>query len=150
LAGNAEAKSCWRAAEIGYTSVVNDKPNTVHIVVDLSFGHRLAELPADEPVWIVGSPANTPEVLRLWSERPRPQFSGITKFDLHAESSEGILLNELNMINLHHGEHSADPPWSVAVVYGVGPTPAIAKAFAEIGFTKLTSERDGFIAQRES
>ncbi|HZK82662.1 MAG TPA: hypothetical protein VFC46_16375 [Humisphaera sp.] len=134
-----------------YNFTVSDKPYSVHIVVDPSFGDRLMELPNGEPVWVVDSPANAPVVHRIWTERPQPNhLIGLTKFDpAGAETPELVLLNELDMIDLHHGEHSATPPYSVAKVYGTNWTPAVAEAFAAIGFRKLRSVPDGFVAEKE-
>src|SRR5258708_7761379 len=95
---------------------------TVHIVVDSSFGDRLAELPIGEAVWIVDSFRNRPVILRLRKQRPaESHLTGITAFNPGGATAEEILLAQLNMIDLHHGEYSADPPWSMAIVYGATP-----------------------------
>ena len=151
-------QNSWRELSFGisagqsgwYTLDVSDKPYRVHIVLDRLFGDRLMELPIGEPVWVVNSPANAPIVRRIWNERPKQNhLVGVTIFNSAAESPEAILVSELDTIDLHHGEHSANPPYSAAFVYGVNWTPAVAKAFAEVGFKKLNETSDGFIAERE-
>jgi hypothetical protein len=77
-------------------------------------------------------------------------LTGVTQFNSGGvETPEAILLRELHVIDEHHGEYSASPPYSLAIVYGTEWTPALAEAFAGIGFRKLKTTPDGFIAMRE-
>ncbi len=124
--------------------------HTVHIVVDSSFGERLAELPAGQPIWVVDSFRNRPVILRLRKTRSADShLTGITAFDPGGATAEEILLAQLDMIDLHHGELSADAPWGVAVVYGAKLTADLSAAFMSIGFQELTPTVDGFIARRK-
>ncbi len=63
------------------TRVTSTAPYRVRVVVDPTFGDRLASLPAHEPVWVIDSPATTPVAHRLWRERPAENhLTGITTF----------------------------------------------------------------------
>jgi hypothetical protein len=123
-------------------------PYRVRVVVDASFGERLATLPAHDPVWIIDSPSNTPVAHRLWKERPAANhLTGITTFKPRSASSpEDELLAQLNTIDLHHGQYSANPPYSIIEVIGCPPSERVRAAFAEFGFGVDSISSDGFIA----
>ena len=134
-----------------YTFIVSERPYTVHIVVDPTFGDKLLDLPDREPVWVVDSPANTPVIRRIWSKpSPRSHLEGVTSFVARTGTPEDVLLSELDMIDLHHGEYSADPSWGRAVVYGARLTSEVVAAFADFGFSRVTPTADGFVADREN
>ncbi len=123
-------------------------PYCVHVVVDPVFGQRLVDLPAGEPVWIVASPINEPVVRQLWRQRPtESHLDGITMFQPHG-SPEGAFLGELGSIDLHHGEYSARPPYSVLEVVGCPPSEEVRSALAELGFIITTTSPEGFSAKR--
>jgi hypothetical protein len=123
---------------------------SVHIVVDSSFGDRLAELPIEESIWVVDSFRNRPAILRVRKERAAgSHFTSITAFDPAGATAEEILLAQLDTIDLHHGELSADAPWNTAIVYGVKLTPTLREAFRLIGFEEFIPTTDGFVARRK-
>ena len=129
---------------------MSGKPHTVHIVVDSSFGDRLAELPGAESVWVVDSFRNRPAILRAWKQRQaNTALAGITKFDPAGATAEEILLAQLDTIDLHHGELSADAPWNVAIVYGAKLTPTLTEAFNSMGFEAFAPTSDAFVARRK-
>jgi hypothetical protein len=121
-------------------------------VVEPSFGERLAALPADEPVWIVESPRNTPVAKRLWRERPASiHVTGITTFRPGvSDTPEARLLSILGSIDLHHGGYSADPPYSVLEVIGCQPSANIAAALEELEFRVVQQSSDCFTAVRNT
>ncbi|MBI5685419.1 MAG: hypothetical protein HZC54_10080 [Verrucomicrobia bacterium] len=123
-------------------------PYRVRVVVDPAFGERLATLPANEPVWVIDSPSNTPVAHRLWKERPAANhLSGITTFQPSSESNpEDDLLAELDTIDLHHGYYSADPPYSILEVIGCAPSERVRATLTEFGFSIDSISSDGFIA----
>ena len=116
--------------------------------MDPTFGERLASLPAHEPVWIIDSPANTPVAHRLWRERPAENhLTGITTFKSGGNCSpEEELLAQLGTIDLHHGEYSANPRYTVIEVTGCTPSDRIRGSLAERGFTVDSLSSNGFIA----
>jgi hypothetical protein len=123
----------------------------VRIVVDAEFGERLAELPEDAPIWIVNSAKNTPVAHRLWSERPKPSRLGITTFGQGTPlSGEDELLGILDIIDLHHGEQSASPPYSKIKIYGCSNSAQVTEAIKGINFNitedsqlEITAIRNG-------
>ena len=124
-------------------------PYRVRVVVEPSFGERLATLPASEPVWIVESVNNTPVAKRLWSERPTSNhLAGITTFKPSVpDTAEEHLLSVLDTIDLHHGpDFCADPPYSELEVIGCEPSPRISAAINELGFSIVSCSADGFTA----
>jgi hypothetical protein len=129
---------------------VND-PYKVAIVVDRSFGERLADLPINQPVWVVDSAVNAPEAERLIMLRSPPNhLTGITIFRPGTDSlPEGDLLIEFSTIDLHHGPYSAKPPYTVIEVFGTLPTAEIKSMLAEYGFSDFQPTADGFVAKRE-
>ena len=125
-------------------------PYKVCVVVDRNFGDRLAEFPRGVPVWIVDTPSNKPVAQRLWKERPdESHLTGITTFnDMESSSPEELLIAELASIDLHHGEHSADPPYTELEVLGTRLTDAARQALAAYGFAEFHENSTGFTAIR--
>jgi hypothetical protein len=123
---------------------------SVGIVVDHEFGDRVAPLSRRLHVWVCDSPANHAAAMSVWQEQPsNAATSGVTTFDFRAgDSPEEIFLKIIGTVDLHHGEWSHEPPWSVLEVYGVAPTTGIRSALEEYGVTQLTQSPDGFIARR--
>jgi hypothetical protein len=125
-------------------------PYKVYVVVDRHFGERLAGLERGVPVWIVDTPANKPVAQRLWKERPdENHLTGITTFDDQKSSSpESMLIAEIDMIDLHHGSHSADPPYTAIEVIGTPLTPKVQNELSEYGFKEFHANSGGFTARR--
>ena len=123
-------------------------PYRVRVIVDPTFGERLSALSADEPVWIIDSPSNTPVVHRLWRERPAvSHLTGITTFTASSGARpEDELVAHLDTIDLHHGHYSADPPYSVIEVIGCPASERVCSALTELGFTIDSATSEGFIA----
>jgi hypothetical protein len=128
--------------------VNESNPCRVRVVVEPSFGERLATLPAGEPVWIVESANNPPVARRLWTERPTSShLAGITTFRPGVpDTPEEHLLSVLDTIDLHHGHYSADPPYSVLEVIGCEPSPRVSAVLDELGFSVVARSADGFTA----
>jgi hypothetical protein len=125
-------------------------PHRVRVVVDPTFGERLADLPAREPIWVIDTASNTPVVHRLWKERPDGNhLTGITTFRPGSELvPEDELIAQLDTIDLHHGHYSATPPYSMLEVIGCSPSDRIHAALAEFGFRIDSTTAEGFIAIR--
>ena len=124
--------------------------HTVRVVLDSEFGEELERLAGRDPVWIIDSPANTPVAHRLWKQPNRDRgFGGITTFKGCNGPPGDILLNELATIDLHHGEYSASPPYSVLEVVGCGASEDIRAALEEIGFKVESTSQSGFTAVRK-
>ena len=124
-------------------------PYRVHLVVDPEFGERLSTLPADEPVWVVASPLNESAARQLWQQRPtKSHLDGVSVFDSYDGDREEAVLGTLDTIDLHHGEHSATPPYSLLEVIGCPASESIRAALAELGFSVVAATTEGFSAQR--
>jgi len=125
-------------------------PYKVYIVVDREFGEELAELARGVPVWIVDTPTTKPVAQRFWNERPdENHLTGITTFnDLNSLSPEEMLLGHLDTIELHHGSHSADPPYTVIEVFGTQLTANAKSVLSEYGFNAFHITSTGFTASR--
>ena len=125
-------------------------PYKVYLIVDRQFGEKLALLPSGNPVWIVDTPINKTVVQRLWDEnQTKEHLVGITTFiDATAASPEDLFLNELNVVDLHRGQYSADPPYTALEGIGTPLTEKIKFALSDLGFNEFTFLPAGFSASR--
>lgn len=125
-------------------------PYKVYVVVDRQFGERLAEVEPGAPVWIVATPAKKPVAKRIWEKRPTENhLTGVTTFnDQPSASPEEILLSELDTIDLHHGPHSADPPYTIIEVFGTPLTAKLQSELSAYGFNEFHPTASGFTAER--
>ena len=124
-------------------------PHSVALVVDPLFGERLAELSSRVHVWIVDTPTNRAVAERIWREAGGVASleRGITTFKADAQSSRAdIAAAQLPSIDLHHGEYSHSPPWSVIEIYGTNPTPGLVIRLREFGLTEITHGSGFFMA----
>ena len=130
---------------------MKEKPYRVYVVVDPHFGERLRDLPADEPIWVIDSEENHSVIHALWNERNQSShLDGITLFKYDPKGNpEDWFITELATIDLHHGEFSHDPPYTVLKVIGATLANKIEEALEEYGFTKCKQTTEGFIAERE-
>jgi hypothetical protein len=122
----------------------------VYVVVDPAFREQLRDLPPNVPVWVVDTPENASIVRGLWKERHSPNhLTGITTFCVEPEDSpEDNLIDELDTIDLHHGLHSSNPPYSKIEVIGVTLSERIKSALAQYGFQEFRATPHGFEASR--
>lgn len=125
-------------------------PYTAIVVVDREFGERLKTLQSEVPVWIIDTPVNTPVARLLWNERPeRTDLDGITTFQApKSASSEEVLLSILDTVHLHHGQYSADPPYTVVEILGASPTEKVRSELGKHGFDAFEPTPAGFRATR--
>jgi hypothetical protein len=125
-------------------------PSQVSVVVDPEFGFRLAQQVRRGPVWIVDTPTNRSAFEKHWAEHQgESHLEGVTSFSgMPNASSEDLLINELDVIDLHHGPLSSDPPYSVLEVLGTSLTPRIEDALREYEFVTFEPILDGFRASR--
>jgi len=125
-------------------------PYKVYVIVDRQFGEKLALLPTGEPVWIVDTPINTMVVQRLWGQnQTKKHLVGITTFnDSTTASPEDLFLNQLDVVDLHHGQYSADPPYTILEGIGTTLTGKIKSALSDLGFIEFTFLPSGFSASR--
>jgi hypothetical protein len=122
----------------------------VHVVVDPEYGERLRDLPVGEPVWVIDSEDNHPVIRALWREhKGLDESTGITSFKYNPDSTrEDWLIAEVSTIDLHHGECSHDPPYSVLNVIGVTWSRVIQEELDRFGFGGHEATGDGFVVRR--
>ncbi len=102
------------------------------------------------PVWIVDTPENRAAARQIWVANPNgSQLAGVTTFRCcEGSSSEDILINELDTIDLHHGIYSANPPYTIVEVIGTKISNSLKGKLAEFGFGKFEPTPEGFRAMR--
>ena len=121
------------------------------MIVDPSFGGRIREIPAGEPIWIVDTACNRLAYEAVRKERTQENhLVGLTSFKVDpAAHPEDWLISELETIDLHHGELSHDTPWSLINVLGVKWTERIGEELARYGFSNHQETLEGFLATKE-
>ena len=126
------------------------KPYRVHVVVDPSFGDRLRNMPIGEPVWIVATEINVLAYNAVGKERqPKSYLEGLSSFKADKDGTpEDWLVSEIQTIDLHHGEMSRDPPWSMINVIGVKWSRRIQVELERFGFNRHEDTTEGFTAWR--
>ena len=126
------------------------KPYRVIVVLDRDYGRRLIELAQTGPVWIVDTAANRTAAQQVWAADPnRSHLEGVTTFKFEeSSSSEDILINELDTIDLHHGTYSANLPYTVLEVIGTPISPRLKAALSQFGFDEFQETARGFLAVR--
>jgi len=127
------------------------EPYKVILIVDPAFGESLAALLPHVPVWIIESELNSPVVERLRQERAEEShLQGITTFKQKAKlSSEEQAISMLEQVDLHHGEFSAHPPYSIVEIIGCTVTDDLKQELQEYGFGISEFTEKGFMATRK-
>jgi hypothetical protein len=130
---------------------MSERPYRVHVVVDPHYGERIRDLPAGEPAWVADSPDNHPVIQAMWQERRTlDQFTGITSFKCDPnDKPDDSLISILSAVDLHHGEYSHKPPYSVLNVIGTSWSEAIQEKLDQYGFAAHEDTAGGFIARRD-
>jgi hypothetical protein len=102
-------------------------------------------------VWVCGSPENRKVATAIWAASPKQSLErGVTTVDTEGnESMDGLFSRVLNAVDLHHGEYSHDPVWSVLHIYGIPPTPRIREALKQYHAEVVEERNDCFIASRD-
>ena len=76
-------------------------------------------------------------------------LDGFTIFKVDGDGRpEDWLLDHLRTIDLHRGEYSHDPPWSVINVIGTPWSDNIRSALSQLGFAEHEDTAGGFIAKK--
>lgn len=127
-------------------------PYRVAIVVDRNFGNQVKALSRRLNVWICKTPANQLAVETIWRAQPEYNLeSGVTVFNCtEQETPEEMVANILDNVDLHHGQFSHDPAWSIIEVIGCLATEKIKQAFANYQAEVFPTGPDQFEARRLS
>lgn len=124
--------------------------STVHLIVDADYGERLHSLPQNEASWVAETSSNQPVIKSIWAARLTDELhTGITSFRVAPDKTpEAWLLNILDAVELHHGEHSQWPHYSVLRVVGTPLSKRLRCELEECGFVRFENSVDGFIAHK--
>jgi len=127
------------------------EPYKVFLIVDPAYGELLATLPPHVPVWVIESDLNTPVVERLRQKRAEEShLQGITTFNRKPKlTSEEQAICMLEQVDLHHGEFSATPPYSILLVIGCTATDKMRQELQEYGLWISEITKEGFVATRK-
>ena len=130
---------------------MSERSNKVTLVLEPDFGDRLASLATMSHVWVIDTPANQTAASQYWAQNPNSEIeTGITTFkSSENESPWESCLNMLETIDLHHGEYSSNPPYSVLEVIGAPLTEELKSAIEGLGFRSFEPMIEGFRASRE-
>jgi hypothetical protein len=107
------------------------------------------------PIWVAETPTNRSAAEALWRAAftglPATMSGAITTFKVRpSESPSAWALAILGDIDLHHGELSHTPAYSVLEVFGTTVTPDLREALEKYGLTEVESRVDGFRASAPS
>jgi hypothetical protein len=125
-------------------------PYCVFVVLEQEYGAGLLNLLPSGPIWAVNTSTNRVVAQDYWSEHPEISYlDGITVFDFANDASpEDTLVSELANIDLHHGIHSADPPYTILEIIGTNVTERIKQELGHYGFNRFDTTSAGFRAIR--
>jgi hypothetical protein len=123
----------------------------VALVVDKDFGEKLLELASRLHVWVCSTPQNRKLAAVFWAEQAAHSLEcGLTTFKVDdGHSPEEMCVNIIGTIDLHHGEFSHNPAWSVLEVYGAQHTPKVEEAFKKYGAKRFEKTSGGFFCYRD-
>jgi hypothetical protein len=125
-----------------------ERINKVILVLDRNYGAELSSVP-DGHIWLIESPSNLEAAASYWARHESTVEHGVTTFKAaDSESGSEMCLNILNTIDLHHGEYSSDPPYSVLEVVGAPLNHSVKAAIETFGFSRFESTINGFRALR--
>lgn len=121
-------------------------PSIVHVIVDPDYGERLRHVPANEAAWVADTVANHPVIQSIWSTHS----VGVTSFKVPADKTpeDWLLGGVLDSVEVHHGEYSQTPPYSILRVIGTVLTPRIRVQLESYDFVKFEDLPEGFVAHK--
>jgi hypothetical protein len=123
--------------------------HNVALVLDPDFGERLRPLAIRMHVWISGTDGNRRVAEEIWAENKEYSLEqGVTTMAQGDDSAEGFFATVLWAVNVHHGEYSHDPVWTVLHIYGIEPTKTVLADLAAYGATEIERTGDHFVATR--
>jgi hypothetical protein len=124
-------------------------PYAVAIVLDPSFGDRLAHIAARLDTWVVPSGLNRIAVEELWRAKSEGGHQ-LTLWSSEPSSDEAQRWSSILFdVENHHGEFAHDPPVSILEVFGAEPTSLARAALEEYGYVVVEPTQAGFRASRK-
>ncbi|HST51656.1 MAG TPA: hypothetical protein VLJ61_06550 [Pyrinomonadaceae bacterium] len=127
-----------------------ERINKVALVLDSDFGERLLSMASDRHIWVIDTPRNRVVAAEYWARNSGPKVeNGITTFKvLEDDSALERCLGILQTIDLHHGEYSSDPPYSILEVIGLPLSYEVESALRELDFRTFETTDQGFLAKK--
>lgn len=126
-----------------------ERINQVLLVLDRDYDGELASVPANTHVWLVDSPANRQVAANYRALQGGSGVETATTFKaLDDDPASETCLKVLGDIDLHHGEYSSHPPYSVLEVVGARLSASVKRAIEALGFSKFERTEVGFRATR--
>jgi hypothetical protein len=127
-----------------------ERINKVILVLDRNYGAELSRVPTDSHVWLIESPENRDAAASYRALHPESDVEiGVTTFTAADEDTGSeACLKILKTIDLHHGAHSSDPPYSVLEIVGAPLSRSVKDAIEALGFSRFESTANGFRALR--
>ena len=127
-----------------------ERINKVILVLDRDYDGELSSVATDSHVWLIDSPSNQEAAASYWALHPESNMeTGVTTFTAaDDDSGSESCLKILETIDLHHGGHSLDPPYSVLEIVGAALSGSVKTALEKLGFTRFESSANGFRAIR--
>lgn len=129
---------------------MSERINTVRLVVDRNYSGELTSLATDSHVWLIESPLNHDAAASYWKLHPASDVeTGLTTFTAaDDDTASEACLKILGTLDLHHGEYSGDPPYSVLEIVGARLSRSVKAAIEELGFSRFETTANGFRALR--
>lgn len=125
-----------------------ERINKVILVLDRNYGAELSSVPGGH-IWLIESPSNREAAASYRARNESTVENGVTTFKAADDDSQAeICLNILDTIDLHHGEYSSHPPYSVLEVVGAPLSHSVKVAIEALGFSRFESTINGFRALR--
>lgn len=119
---------------------------SVAVVLIPDFAAELEGLARRMPVWVIDTAANRAAAERL---RHGSSHLDVTLFKSSAgASAEEACAGILDMVELHHGPYSRDPPCEAIEVVGARASAAVREALAAEGCAVVAESAAGFVAAR--
>jgi hypothetical protein len=120
--------------------------NQVVVVVNRTFGTRLAETAKRHHTWIVDTPPNRLAAEAVWKQTATYSSGrGATTFDDDPSAApDELVARMLCTIGEHH------PGVNRLEIYGCSLTPALKAELAECGFGSVVNVEDGFLVSRQT
>jgi hypothetical protein len=126
------------------------KGHEVVIVLSSEFVPMLEELAGTVHVWAIRTPDTEKIARKIWDDHTPTKIetssAGMTLFTGTGDAEDDFLAI-IDTVELHHGlAAGGTPAANIVRVLGVMPTDAIRRALNSLGFSRLTSGQDGFVA----
>jgi hypothetical protein len=123
-------------------------PSKVFLIVAADYSERLGNLPGDDPVWIADTAMNRPVFEQIQVKSGNAGRS-ITSFKVSGDGTpEDWLFSILSEVELHHGEHSQSPPYSVLQIVGLHSSETTKARLRDFGFSTFQDSAEGFVARK--